>query len=123
MPRFAPRMHVPTTRTVDSAMRHHDRATNAQSQLVKGATGKLGLFKFLGRTNRSRVTLLMVARRATSRIIRTEPIHHCSTRPTGLRSARHDFLPHLQFKPVDTRIGASRIAGAVVLHDGLRASV
>lgn len=32
------------------------------------------------------------------------------------------FLPHLQFKPVDAGLGLSRLPGAVVLHNGLRAS-
>lgn len=40
-----------------------------------------------------------------------------------LRLALHPFLPDLQFELVDAGIGTSRIAGAVVLHDGLCASV
>src|SRR5277367_3051055 len=39
------------------------------------------------------------------------------------RSALHPFLAYLQFEPVDAGIGAVGIAGAVMLHDRLRASV
>ena len=39
------------------------------------------------------------------------------------RSALHPLFAHLQFQPVDASVSAIGVAGAVVLHNGLRASV
>ena len=38
-------------------------------------------------------------------------------------ASRHSFFPDLQHQAVNAGIGAGRVAGAIVLHDGLRALV